>query len=486
MKSMRRNWAGALCALAAALPMVPAGADAGNPGGDGVEELPALGTNPQTDSNPLQDPAPAQPAQEVSREADALRSGEVPASLDIGTAVALTLARHPEIARANAALARGRADLGAAKAAWLPRLSYQANLGPQMFSGTNTSGVNENMAGPSLYLQQQVWDFGRTRNEVSAAKYTTGERWYQREAMADQLAEQAALSFLQVRRFELLLVAARQQVEDLSHLRKLIGYRVNAGVSDKSDLMLADVRVESARADAIQAETSMAMAEASLANLTGGMAERYADPSARISRFEPVDEAPDYDSLPAVVAAQQAADAARSKKQQAKSERYPRLGLQLGYTRNNYTYNTRDNAVTAVVTVSGDLFRPAQHYEVEAAGEDQRAAEAARDVAVIEARGRAMTAQQEIRAGRMRIDTYARQEEQAVTASRIFFEEYKLGKRTLTELLNTQLEIYRASSARILAEYDIMEARVRFENLCGTLRPSLGLPARLAQDGDMQ
>ncbi len=408
----------------------------------------------------------------------------VPGRLDLSDAVVLTLMRHPEISRANAALARGRADLGAAKSAWTPQVSYQANLGPNMLSGRNTSGFNENMAGPSVYLQQQVWDFGRSKGEIGAARSTMRQRRYELESVADQLAEQGAMAFLEVKRFELLSVEARKQVEELERLRHLIGLRVNAGVSDKSDLMLADVRVESARGEAIQAETSLAVAQSGLLNLIGDLPQSYEDPTAQISRFETGDDEPDYDKLPAVVATEQAEHAAASKIGQAKAERYPRLGLQLGYTRNNYTYNTRDNSFAGMVTVTGDLYRRSNHYLIEAAEEDRRGAEAARDSAVLEARGKALSARQQIRAGQARISAYSRQEEQAVTASRIFFEEYKLGKRTLTELLNTQLEIYRAASSRIAAQYDIMEARVRFENVSGTLRPSLGLPARLREEED--
>jgi adhesin transport system outer membrane protein len=407
---------------------------------------------------------------------------QVPRLLDIAEAVALTVSRHPEVARANAALARGKADLGAAKSAWTPQLSYQANLGPNMLSGRNSSGLNQNMAGPTVYLQQQVWDFGRSKGEIGAARSTTRQRWYEVESVADQLAEQGALSFLEVKRFELLSIQAAKQVTELERLHHLIGLRVNAGVSDKSDLMLADVRVESARGEAIQAETSYSVAQSALLNLIGGLPDGYTDPTAQISRFEAGDEEPDYDTLPAIVAAEQAEHAAASKIGQAKAERYPRLGLQMGYTRNNYTYNSRDNAFTAMVTVTGDLYRRGNHYLVEAAEEDRRAAEAVRDSAILDARGRALSARQEIRAGQRRIAAYARQEEQAVTASRIFFEEYKLGKRTLTELLNTQLEVYRAASSRIAAEYDIMAARVKFENVSGRLRSSLGLPAHMGDE----
>lgn len=452
-------------------------------------ELPPLGTgsaaSPGVPAGTEPVAAPPVPPSTMALEGEETDVPKVPARLNLSDAVVLTLLRHPEVSRANAALARGRADLGSAKSAWYPQVSYQANLGPNMLSGRNTSGLNENMAGPSVYLQQQVWDFGRSKGEIGAARSTMRQRRYELESVADQLAEQGALSFLQVKRFELLSIEARKQVEELEHLRHLIGLRVNAGVSDKSDLFLADVRVESARGEAIQAETALAVAQSGLLNLIGDLPQSYEDPAAQVSRFETGDDEPDYDKLPAVVATEQAEQAAAAKIGQAKAERYPRLGLQLGYTRNNYTYNTRDNSFAGMVTVTGDLYRRGNHYLIEAAQEDRRAAEATRDAAVLEARGRALSARQEIRAGKARISAYAHQEEQAVTASRIFFEEYKLGKRTLTELLNTQLEIYRAASARIVAEYDIMEARVRFENVSGTLRPSLGLPARLREEEDI-
>ena len=131
--------------------------------------------------------------------------------------------------------------------------------------------------------------------------------------------------------------------------------------------------------------------------------------------------------------------------------------------------------------MSGDLYRRSNRYVVRAAEEDRRAAEAVKQSAVLDARGRALTAREEIRGGYQRIDAYRNQEKQAVSASRIFFEEYKLGKRSLTDLLNAELEIYRAASARIGAEYDIMTARVRYETVYGHLRQSLGLPSDLSE-----
>lgn len=443
----------------------------------------------------MPDPVPiAAPAAGSAMAADAALTalprepvdGKVPLRLDLTQAIVLTLRRHPDIAKASAQLARGRADLGTAKAAWAPQLSYQANLGPHMLSNDNTSNFNENVSGPTIYLQQQLYDFGRSKGEIDAARSTTRQRWYEREATADQLAAEAAQAFLEVKRYELLSVAADHQVGEVQRLRELIALRVNAGIADKSDLMLADVRTEGTRGDAIQARTSLAVTQAQLANLVGGTPVSYDDPAAAIAHLDSGADEPDYDALPSVAATHEAERAAVAKVGEVRAERWPKLGVQVGYTRNNYTYSSQNNALTAFVTVSGDFYKRSNHYLEDAAQDDRRAAEATKDAAVLDAQGQVRSAVQEIRAGQARIDAYVRQEQQAETATRIFIEEYKLGKRTLSDLLNTQLEVYRAASSRIVAEYDIMEARVKLAAVSGSLRDALGLPATLgdAREGE--
>lgn len=402
--------------------------------------------------------------------------------IGLADAVGLTLARHPDLARARATLARGRADLGAARSLWTPQLSYQANLGPNMLSGKSGSGLNDNMAGPSLTLNQLAWDFGRTKGEIGYARSTEKQRRFELESAADQLAETGALAYLEVKRFELLQLETAKHVQSLEHLQMLIQLRVDAGLSDRSDLLLADVRVESARGDQIQAGSSLTAAKVTLANLIGVMPEAYDDPAQAIERFAPHDGEPDFATLPAVAAAEQAEQAASARVGQARAERFPRLGIQLGYSRNNYTYNNRDDAFSAMVTVTGDLVRRSNRYAVKAAEEDRRAAQATKESTILDIRGRALAAREQIRGGYLRIRAYRRQEQQAVDASAIFLEEYKLGKRSLTELLNAELEIYRAASARIAAEYDILGARVQYENVFGQLRQSLGLPSSMTQD----
>lgn len=402
--------------------------------------------------------------------------------LGIADAVAITVARHPDIARALAARARGSADVASARSVWLPSVSYQASLGPHMFSSRPGSGLNDNMQGPGVALNQLIWDFGRSGGQIRAASAIERQRDFELEATADQLAEKAALAYLDVVRAQMEVKEAQRQLVELHRLRTLIQLRTTAGISDRSDLLLADVRIESAAADSIQADTALTSARAALANLTGVMPATYDDPAPILAHFQPPASPPDFKSLPTVAAASESERAAAARIGQAKADRWPRLGLQLGYNRNNYTYDSRDNAFTAMVTVSGDMFRAGTSYMVEAAEQDRRAAQATKDSAILDIRGRALVAGETIVGGLKRIEAHRRQEQRAISTREIFIEEYKLGKRSLFDLLNAELEIYRAASARVIAESDVMRARVQRETVYGSLRPSLGLAAHLEQE----
>jgi adhesin transport system outer membrane protein len=409
------------------------------------------------------------------------------APLSITDAVAMTITRHPQIAQAFAQLARGRADVDAARSVWYPTLTYNGNVGPDKTSNSGDWEVNDGPTGGGLALQQLIWDFGRSRSQISAASELERQREFELAATADQLAEEAALAFLEVKRNELLDQATERHIASLERLRELIRMRSEAGLSDKSDLLLAGVRVESARGEQIQIRTGYQSAVQMLANLTGSIAPRYLDPAAIVARFERRQGEPNFDQLPLVAAAGAAERAAEARISEVRAERYPRLGLQIGYDRQHYSgFDSTirpNNSLTALVTVTGDLYRAGTRHALRGAIEDRRAARAARDSIALDVRGRILAAREQIAGGEARIAAHRSQEEHAIKTSQIFLEEYKLGKRSLSDLLSAELEIYRAASARITAEYDVMRARIQHEAAYGALRQSLGLAARLINEG---
>lgn len=408
------------------------------------------------------------------------------APMSIADAVAITVTRHPQIAQALANLARGRADVDAARSVWYPVLTYRSNFGPDRTSSSGDWALNDGPTGGGIALQQLVWDFGRSRNQIDAASAIERQRQLELTATADQLAEEAALAFLDVKRYELLQNATTRHIDSLERLRELIRLRSEAGLSDKSDLLLAGVRVENARGEQVQIQTAHRSAVTALANLTGQLAASYLDPAPFVSSFKQRQGEPVLEDVPLVAAAVAAERAAQARIGEVRAQNMPRLGLQVGYDR--YHYNGFDStvrpndSVTALITVTGDLYRAGNRHALRAALEDRRAARAVRDSVALDVRGRILAAREQIEGGEARIEAQRNQEQHAIRSSQIFLEEYKLGKRSLADLLSAELEIYRAASARIAAEYDVMRARIQHEAAYGSLRPSLGLATRLAQE----
>lgn len=403
--------------------------------------------------------------------------------LNLADAVASAVARHPDMARALADLARSRAERGVARGAWLPRLSYEATVDPNNPSFSRPSGLDETLTNSGVSLRQLLWDFGRTRSEVAAASAVQRQRRYELEAVAAEVAEAAALAYLDVARAEELERETARHVESLQRLRELIRLRSEAGLSDQSDLLLADVRVEAARADHIQAQTAQRSASLSLTNLTGVLADRYVDPAPVIDEFAVRSGEPDLDEIPEIAAAAQAERAARARVDQAKKSRRPRIGVQLAYNRNYYTREAGDDPFTPLLTVTGNLYRGGTSHAVRAAREERRAVRSVKESTELDLRGRVLAAREEIRGGELRIEAYRRQEQRAIETSRIFLEEYKIGQRNLSDLLNAELEVYRAASARVAAENDVRRAKVRLEAAYGALRASLGLESAASEVG---
>ena len=393
-------------------------------------------------------------------------------------AVNLIIRRHPDLVQASAVLARSKADVGAARSVWYPQVSYQGGIGPNTLWGSATPGLNNNVQGPGVALNQQIWDFGRSGAAIDSAESTVSRRDFDVVATADKLAEKGALSFLDVKRYQAFLAASAKNTGALKLLRDRIQERVVAGASDKSDLALAEMRVEGASGEEIRIRSSLMAAKVILATLVGGMAQHYDDPAPAIAKLRIHEEEPAFDRLPTVAAADKAEKAAAAKITQTKAEVYPSVGVQVGYNRGYYVYQA-SNDYTALLTISGKLYNPGHKYAVQAAEGDRRAAQAAKESAILDIRGRALSAKENIIGGQQRIATYRRQEQNAVAASEIFFEAYTLGKRTLTELLNTHGEIFQAASSRINAEYDVMAALVQYQNVYGNLRQSLGATATI-------
>lgn len=379
--------------------------------------------------------------------------------LSLGEAVGAAIARHPDIARAQAQAAQGAAQVGVARAAWYPKLEYGLRPG---YGGS--FGTHGNRAGTraSVGVSQLLYDFGRTASRISSADATLKQKLHQVDDSLESVAFQAASSYLELAASQELIAAAQRQVDALAQTRAKIQERMRAGLSLPSDGNLAELALLRAQAAVMKADTRYSVAAARLHELTGVRPQRVQHLAGAAALVQELGQGSgDIEHTPAVQAAAAAVEAADARVRLADAERLPSISV--GVNRSVSTGRadvTNDRWVGVQLTGSFSFGGLARHQrnaadaELRASREsleNQRlATRSALEAAEIEAQGAAAR-----RAGYDKVVALAR-------ASRdLYWQEYMLNKRTLTDVVNPERDIFDAEAESINALADGTLARIR-------------------------
>lgn len=362
--------------------------------------------------------------------------------LTLRNAVGIAISRHPDISRANAVVAQSTSEVEVARAAWYPKIEYGVLPG---YGGGFGSGGNSSGARATLAVKQLLYDFGRTASRVSAADATLNKQQYLLADTVETVAYNTAASFIELAASQDVIAAAKRQVAALGEIRVKIVDRVKAGLSVSSDRNLADVAILRAQAEVLKANTRFDVAASKLAELIGTRPQRVSNLGASAEYVRRLgDTGLDTEGTPSVLAAGAARDAAEARLRLAEAERFPSIGI--GFSRSVSTGRANANDDTWVgLSLTGDfsLGNLAQH-RIAAAEADRRAASDALENQRLVTRTALNAAATEAAGAAARLSSY----EQIIGLSHasrdLYWQEYMLNKRSLTEVFNPEREIFLA------------------------------------------
>jgi outer membrane protein len=209
--------------------------------------------------------------------------------LSLSDAVSRAMENNPDLAVDAPGQEAARLDFKAAKAGYLPRLdfeqSYQAGNNPVFVFGTLLSQqkfTGNNFALPALNspdpidnlqtratLQQNIWDFGRTRNRRDQAR------------LGIEMADQAHQDHLRQILFAVFdgyystslartaLETARLAVRSAESIESQAKGRVESGLTVEADLLRSRAFLAAAKQQEIQAQGQLETAQAQLNRLMG-------------------------------------------------------------------------------------------------------------------------------------------------------------------------------------------------------------------------
>lgn len=428
-------------------------------------------------------PAAAQTTQEPQpTTASAAIASPAVRAVTLEEAVRMAHEANPQVVSAAGSIAGAQAAERSARGAYLPSLSVSAGsslagsdvLGTPA-AGTTIGGTSDSYRA-GLSASWDVYTGGRRGAERTAAQAETRAAEANLTARRADVSLQVEQAFYEVLRTEDLAAVAQARIDRAGEGVDAAQQRLTLGSATRSDLLRAQLELNTARGDLLEARTNQDAARQALGRLVGadGAVTAARGTESRIAVLADADAGALLESIaaeaPAVLAARATTESAAAGIDAARSQYLPSVSLTTGYSWQNQdpAFDQSQTSWSVGVGVSYPIFNGWQREEgVVRARVQQTAAQAALADAVRGVRADAARAIGQLRLAGERI-TLA---EEAVAAARedlrVQRERYRLGSTTILDLLTSQQALVQAESDVVTARYDYQVARAELEALAG-------------------
>jgi len=413
---------------------------------------------------------------------------------ELADVVRETLSSNPDVAEArNRWLAR-QEEVREAEGGYLPTVDLNAGIGYEYTDSPSTRAVNDDSEELDrqelgLSVRQMLFDGWGTRSEVERQEARMDSAAARLLAVGESTAMQATEAYVGLQLNRELEGISVENLEIHRRIQKQVRLRSDAGVGSRADYEQVESRVALAEADLVAARVNLLDARTTFKRVVGS--------PPRSDGYAPAEVAPDalppslqealaiaYDNNPVLESATADIEAARAQHEAAKQFDYPRFDLELGGNINDDIDGVEGyaNDASAMLRMRYNLYRggsDAARKRVTAYNINE--AEDVRDRSRRQLEEAVNLAWAAFDATGAQLPLRERQVEAALKTRDAYAKQFKIGQRTLLDLLNSEQEVLRARqsvaqtrSERLLAQYRVLEAM-------GALVDHLGVGAALAQ-----
>jgi adhesin transport system outer membrane protein len=385
-----------------------------------------------------------------------------PNDLTLAKAIELAIARHPALQHRKAQLQGAEARVGAAEAPYYPQVG--ADFGNALIKPTHQSDPG----GLTLRASQLLYDFGKTDNDVQAAKMVGESAGQLVTETRLAIAESVAVLYNDRLRFVQLIAVLEENYDMLQQIREVSALRADAGLNSRSDIQLADVRMSDVHATRAGYRSQLRSVEARLATLLGVRPAHFAPLPAGLVERALQRDAVNWDGMPQILAANANVQAAQARVKSVKAGLLPSVHLQASSRGlNPLSGGSRgpDNSVMLVLR-SDNLFEGgAGQARVSGALAEVIAAQAEVENVKLSIEQNFSDLRSDLDGALERVGIYGKQSQQAVLERDTYREEYTLGKRTLNNLLDAQRNIMTAETQQVSNQFDAVRSAIKLARL---------------------
>lgn len=258
--------------------------------------------------------------------------------------------------------------------------------------------------------------------------------------------------------------------------------RANAGISSQADPVQAQSYVQSAQSALIAQQSILSQLQQRLYTLLGFDARsvQWAIPQDFVQQSDLYVE-PEFNTIPQMIAAYAGIEVAKNQKRQTQVSNYPTLSVKgevsqalHGRNPNNDKRGGFDSAI--MLEASSQFYQGgATTSRLRAASFAEEAAKAQVNAVYLRVLDQIRTSREQIESKQRQLQVLAGQQATTVRTKELYQEQYKLGTRTLVDLLNAEQAIHSANSEVEIACYDIYSSIAQYIAATGRSRQAYDL-----------
>lgn len=391
-------------------------------------------------------------------------------SLDLLQAIQHALQRRPEITQGIAEIEQQYSNIDTVKARYFPQISGGLS------TGDFTSGERGRQV-LSISATQMLYDFGKVKNAVTVEEAKLLQDQAQLLMKIDEIAYQVAEAVANIKRYEELVKIADQQISGIARIAEIARLRANAGISTQADPVQAQSNLEAAQSARVLQEAQLLQYQQKLRTLLGydvsnlnfTLPEVLVEQSGLYQKI-------DFNRVPEIMAAQSAVEVAKFQKQQTKLDLYPTLNIKGSISQavngRNPNNNQDDGFYQSIMLEASSNFIQggASRSRNRAASYAEEAAKAKVNTAYLNILDEIRSIQTQVEYKQKQITVLAKRRETTRRIKELYQEQYKLGTRTVVDLLNAEQSIHGAAQEIEAARYDIYVAIMKYIEITGRSR----------------
>ncbi len=405
-------------------------------------------------------------------------------ALSLTEAVQQALNTNPNVLEQSDEFMARQEEVGQAEAGYLPSVDLTAGIGREWSDNgtTRAAGLDHRTLTrkeAAIKLDQMLFDGFATRSEVARQNSRVDSQKYRLQGVGENTALSAVEVYSDILRHNALMGFSAANLKSHDKIYDQVKLRLNSGISASADLDQIIGRRASAAASLVSDKANLRDTESLFISVVGALPKDLEELPDVTSGFPTSLDTALSDAVanhPTLKSANADIEAAFAQQDAAKHNFYPKFNLEVGATYGNDLDGSigRDRDMSAMVRMRYNLF---------SGGRDRARSRQTAHLVNESKEVRNSTYRQVVESMRLAWSAYETTLEQvafyqeyvdASTRTRdAYVRQFRIGKRTLLDLLDTENEVFSAQRKRLDAKYDHLFAKYRVMLALGQLNQSL-------------